>query len=94
MDIKIMIGVVLLLLVVGTIANGVGLTAPLISGPVMQDVPDFLLPLVWAFNALGAFLCILTFQVEGIPPAWNTIIFVPLMMGIGWMILKLVRGGG
>lgn len=59
-----------------------------------SDFFTFILNIVfWFFGCLACFFELLTVSVTGPVPIWvGTIGFLPIAMGMGWMILELVRG--
>lgn len=87
------------LLLISTVARGVGLTEDVIKAPEQPGsietggVLDTLGAIVsWVFNQLGSLFQILSFQVD-LPAEMNTLIFVPVSFGILYLIMTIVRGG-
>jgi len=58
-------------------------------------LPNFLDNIIniakWAMNGIGAILQILTFQTE-MPPLVNLLFFTPIMVGVTYIIVRVVRG--
>lgn len=90
-------------LILGSLSNAFGVTqdvwtaAEFQLGPNDPGVGGFLdqvlAPLRYIFNAVAAFFQIITFQVEGIPPALSAmLLFMPVVTF--WLIVRLIRGGG
>jgi hypothetical protein len=50
--------------------------------------------LVWVFEVIANFFILLTFTIgsHGIPVWMNMFFTVPLVLGVGWTVLELIRG--
>jgi len=50
--------------------------------------------LVWVFQIVGNFFILLAFTISGhgIPLWFNIFFTVPFVLGMGWMIVELIRG--
>lgn len=69
------------------------------AAKVGDDAPSWFekLPIIsglFSFFKFFVFLRIMGFAVSGIPFWMNTLIFTPLVLLIGWIILEWVRGSG
>lgn len=91
--------IVFFLLAVSIVAQSLELSTELISQPETPDTPeqegflDALFAVVrWTFNTLGTFFQLLTFQVE-IPTILNFFIITPVVFGLLYLIIVVVRGG-
>lgn len=87
------------LLLISTVARGIGLTSDVIETPKQPETLEtsgFLDTLgavvSWVFNQLSSLFQILTFQVD-LPTILNTLIFVPISFGIIYLVVTIVRGG-
>ncbi|MBW8035454.1 MAG: hypothetical protein FVQ79_07440 [Planctomycetes bacterium] len=63
-------------------------------GGLLDALSSVLAPLIYVFVSLGAFIQLLTFNVQGIPPIVNVLMIVPIVAGFFYLIVKLIRGGG
>ncbi len=89
------------LLLVGFISQELGITNLLITplgDPTMPDTSNVFSALiniaVLAINMVWSFVQLMTYQVNGIPPAMNTFVMIPLAFMIGYVFLRVIRGGG
>lgn len=92
------------MLSVSAFANEIGLATETIPEPEAPDAPeaegglfggalDGLFAAVrWSFNTVGALIQLMTFQVD-IPPMVNTLVITPMIFGILYLIIIVVRGG-
>lgn len=47
----------------------------------------------WIVSSVGTYFCMIGFTVVGDIPVWlGAFFFVPVGMGVGWLVLDLVRG--
>jgi hypothetical protein len=55
---------------------------------------SFLFDIVsWVISSVGTFFCMIGFSVTGDIPLWfGAFFFAPVGMGVGWLVLDLVRG--
>lgn len=86
-------------LTISLVAQSLGISTELISEPDVPEAPesegflDALFAVVrWTFNVIGTFFQLLTFQVD-IPVILNFIIITPLVFGILYLIVVVIRGG-
>jgi len=91
--------IVFFLVLISTVANDLGITTDVISPPEIPDAPetsgffDALTGVItWAFNTVGSFFQLLTFQAN-IPPVINSLIMLPLSFGVLYLIIVIIRGG-
>lgn len=98
-----LVAVLLLYMVLGAVAVETGLVepsfvpeqltpdSPASSGGIWATITSALAPLGWAFNAVSALLTLASYQAD-VPPAVNTILFVPLGLVLVITVIKLARG--
>lgn len=67
------------------------LTEPTGSG-IFDAVKTALAPLAWGFNAMAAFLQIMTWQAHGVPTLVN-VLFTAIGFFMAFTMLKFIRGG-
>ena len=55
---------------------------------------SFLFPIAaWVVSSVATYFCMIGFSVGGSVPLWiGAFFFVPVGLGIGWLILELIRG--
>ena len=76
------------------VATGLRLEAAQIVAPEVDDAPVSTLNVIsFAFENARTFFQILTFRLEFMPPVINAILFLPISMGILFIILTIIRGG-
>jgi hypothetical protein len=47
----------------------------------------------WVISSAGTFFCMIAFSITGDIPLWvGAFFFAPVGMGVGWLVLDLVRG--
>ena len=92
MKVEFVVGVVFFYLFLGMLALELGFTAPFIENP-PSDLPEWTEVFTWTFAVIGSIFQLLFFQVEEIPAWLNTLVFMPLTIGIFYGIMRLVRGG-
>lgn len=47
----------------------------------------------WVVSSVGTYFCMIGFGVTGAIPLWlGAFFFAPIGMGVGWLVLDLVRG--
>jgi len=85
------------LMLVSIIALETGFVAPVIAAPDALEEPTtgvigaFVDGIRWAFNAIGAFFKLAFFQVEGLPPAYNSIFVLFTLIDV-FILVRVVRG--
>lgn len=102
MKVSVIVGMLLLYAVIGLLAGELGYTEPVVhqsvpdspesGGSIFDKIASVLAPLTWAFNAVGSLFQLATFQVEGIPPLVNILIFTPMGGVLLFSGIKLARG--
>ena len=55
---------------------------------------QILAPFRFAIQAAGGFFQLTTYQIEGIHPIISTMIITPISFLFGYIVFKMVRGGG
>lgn len=63
-------------------------------GGLLDAVDSVLAPLKYVFAAIGGFIQILTFRMEGVPTEVNLLMIVPPSLGVFYTTVRLIRGGG
>lgn len=91
--------IVFFFLTVSITAQSLGLSTEILTVPNEPSAPqqdgflDALFAVVrWTFNIVGTFFQLLTFQVE-IPAILNFFIITPLVFGLLYIIIVVIRGG-
>lgn len=95
MNAKLIMGVVLYMMIVGYFAAAMGYSAPAITSFTEVRLPGYLAmfdPVVWAVGSMASFFSLLVFQVQGVPTMLNAFAFLPVVFGVGWLIVSMVRG--
>lgn len=92
---------VILTLLVSLISQELGITNLLIvriDPPATPDTGNILTGLITvvatAINLIWSFVQIMTYQVNGIPTILNTFIMLPMSFMIGYIYIRVIRGGG
>lgn len=91
--------IVFFLVLISTVAGDLGITTDIIEAPEKPEVPessgfidDLAALTTWAFNTVGSFFQLLTFQAD-IPAVLNSLIILPLTFGVLYLIVVIIRGG-
>lgn len=95
MTAKIMMGAVFLFVLIGAVGESLGMTGfPKVEIPDINTFGflDFLAPVQWAVNGLFVFIGMVTWSHESVPPVVFSLVFVPLILGLVWCIVSMVRG--
>lgn len=93
MKVGFIIAVVFFYVFVGMLALALGFTSPVIENP-PSGLPEWTDTFTWIFDVIGSIFQLMFFQVEEIPTMLNTLIFLPLTIGIFFGVMRLIRGGG
>lgn len=49
--------------------------------------------LAWVISSIGTYFCMIGFTITGDIPIWlGAFFFAPVGMGVGWLVVDLVRG--
>lgn len=86
-------------LVVGSVANMVGVTQDTPNAPGLPTDPgagnifdQILAPLKWAWDAVAAFFQLATFQVDSFPPIFSIMLVTPVVIVSVWLLIGRIRG--
>jgi len=103
---KAFIGVLLFLTVVVMASSALGVIQPEIpsafsidapsggGGGILDTIKGAIAPILYVFSAVTAFVQLLLFRVEGVPSEVNALLIIPVLGGIFYMIIRVIRGGG
>lgn len=92
------------MLAVSAFANEVGIASDTIPEPETPDAPEaeggifggaldgLFAAIRWSFNTIGSLIQLMTFQVD-IPVIVNTLVITPMIFGILYLIIVVIRGG-
>jgi len=63
-------------------------------GSIDIGILSFLFDIIaWVISSVGTFFCMIGFTIAGDIPLWlGAFFFAPVGMGVGWLVLDLVRG--
>lgn len=63
-------------------------------GSIDLGILSFLFDIIsWVISSVGTYFCMIGFTVAGDIPVWlGAFFFFPVGMGIGWLVIDLIRG--
>lgn len=86
------IAIVAFIVFLTVVAGGIGISSTTTVDDI--EMPENLSAWDYVYNGAVFFVDLMSFQIPGVPAEVNLLFILPLMAGLGYLIFRLVRGGG
>lgn len=94
MKLSLVISFAFVIAVVSIVGVGIGMGQSGMAPPDMKHDPAWYDYVGYVFQNMGFFFTMMAFNISGMPSVFQTLLIVPFIVGLAYVVLTLIRGGG
>lgn len=94
MKLSLIIGFAFVVAVMAIVGLGIGVEQEGLSPPMLDSNPTWIDQFTYVFANIGFLFQMMAYNISGVPAEVQLLLITPFVVGLGYVIVKLIRGGG